>query len=65
MKNPISNILNKLYNGEIDFYKALDLIKSIDVSGGSPAIKKKASKLKIYVISEDRTINIPLSPLVY
>lgn len=57
MKNNVKEILNQLNRGEIDYKKAIKLIENIDTS--PKVVRKKASRLKVIVVDEDRSIRIP------
>src|SRR5699024_9118761 len=57
LKNNVKEILNQLNRGEIDYKKAIKLIENIDTS--RKVVRKKASRLKVIVVDEDRSIRIP------
>lgn len=60
LESSIKEILNQLDNGEIKYRDAMNLIKNMDFN--IETIKKKASKLKIYVVNEEESIKIPAIP---
>lgn len=60
MKEKIRSILKKLNKGDITTNEALDQIKNIHENLKLP--KRKASKIKIYIIDEDKNIKLPAIP---
>ncbi|WP_025640454.1 hypothetical protein [Schnuerera ultunensis] len=60
MEGSIKEILSQLDNGEIKYKDAMNSIKNMNFN--TETIKKKASKLKIYVVDGEESIKIPAIP---